>query len=55
MCEKLKEHIPRQMFEVPIQAAIGRKDYCKRNCKSNEKRCISKMLWWRYFKKEKAS
>ena len=23
MCEKLKDEIPRQMFEIPIQAAVG--------------------------------
>ena len=39
MCEKLKEEIPRQLFEIPIQAAIGR---------SHEKRRIGKVLRWRY-------
>ena len=53
MAEKLKTAIPRQLFEIPIQAVVGRKNNSKRNIISYEKRCLSKMLWRRYYKKEK--
>ena len=28
MCEKLKEEIPRQLFEIPIQAGNRQQDHC---------------------------
>ena len=44
MCEKLKEEIPRHLFEIPIQAAVGSKVIARETVKSNAKRCAGKML-----------
>ena len=42
ICEKLKEVIPRQMFEVPIQATIGAKIIARETVKPYRKDVISK-------------
>ncbi|MBR2121637.1 MAG: translation elongation factor 4 [Lachnospiraceae bacterium] len=42
MCEKLKEEIPRQLFEVPIQAAVGGRIIARETVKAVRKDVLAK-------------
>ena len=49
LASKMKELIPRQMFDVAIQAAIGSNIVARYQCQSLAQECNCQVLWGRHF------
>uniref|UniRef100_A0A914YTK4 GTP-binding protein LepA C-terminal domain-containing protein n=1 Tax=Panagrolaimus superbus TaxID=310955 RepID=A0A914YTK4_9BILA len=55
LCEKMKDLIPRQMFDVAIQAAVGSQIIARTTVKGHAQERAGQVLWWRRFAQEEAS